>query len=446
MYKKIEKCRICGNTHLVRVLDLGEQMLTGVFPREKGEKVTTGPLRLVKCVGSDKVCGLLQLEHSYDLGEMYGENYGYRSGLNASMVAHLHGKVDKILGLVNLCDGDLVVDIGSNDSTTLQAYPSSGPVLVGIDPTGVKFHSYYPSHIQLIPDFFSSMLLRDRFPGQKAKVITSFSMVYDLEDPMDFMEQVHEVLSDDGIWVFEQSYMPTMFDSNSYDTVCHEHLEFYTLHQIKWMTDRVGLRIIDVEFNDINGGSFSVIVSKVNGDLTVVPSVQKILDMEREKGLNTLEPYQAFAKRVKKAKDDLLKFLKIAHSQGKTVAALGASTKGNVLLQYCGISDKEVPFIGEVNTEKFGCYTPGSWIPIIPEDGLLAEKPDYLIVLPWHFRKFFQTHEKYRQFNLVYPLPNLEVVKMDSGAPSIEISETSLRKKSSTHKRSDFIKSTGTSE
>ena len=173
MYKKTEKCRICGNKHLECVLDLGEQMLTGVFPRKKGAKVTAGPLRLVKCVGGDKVCGLLQLEHSYDLAEMYGVNYGYRSGLNASMVAHLNDKVKKILGLVTLKKGDLVVDIGSNDSTTLQAYPVPGPVLVGIDPTGVKFHKYYPSHIQLIPDFFSSALLKNKFPGQKAyKLLT----------------------------------------------------------------------------------------------------------------------------------------------------------------------------------------------------------------------------------------------------------------------------------
>src|SRR5450759_918588 len=179
MYKKVEKCRICGNPNLERVLDLGEQMLTGVFPREKGTKVTIGPLHLVKCMGGDSVCGLLQLEHSYDLEEMYGENYGYRSGLNASMVAHLHGKVKKILEHVDLGDGDLVLDIGSNDSTTLQAYPANGPTLIGLDPTGIKFRKYYPDHIRLIPDFFSSALVKKSFPGRKAKIITSFSMFYD---------------------------------------------------------------------------------------------------------------------------------------------------------------------------------------------------------------------------------------------------------------------------
>jgi C-methyltransferase C-terminal domain/Putative zinc binding domain/Methyltransferase domain len=413
MYKKIDKCRICGNTHLVQVLDLGEQMLTGVFPRSKEDVITSGPLQLVKCMGGAEVCGLLQLAHSYSLDEMYGENYGYRSGLNASMVAHLHGKVQRILRQVELSDGDLVIDIGSNDSTTLQAYPAKGAVLVGVDPTGVKFKNYYPPHIQLIPDFFSAALVKERFPGQKAKVVTSFSMFYDLEDPMAFMRQVHEVLADDGVWVFEQSYMPTMLERNSYDTVCHEHLEFYALHQIKWMADRVGFKIVDVEFNDVNGGSFSITVKKNLGDLAVNPSVQKILDEEHAKKLNTLAPYHAFAEKVARTKSDLLKFIESVLAQQKTIVAIGASTKGNVMLQYCGITTKEIKFVGEVNAEKFGCYTPGTRLPIVQESVLLATKPDYLVVLPWHFREFFVKSKNFRGMSLVFPLPELEIIKVE---------------------------------
>lgn len=408
-YRKIEKCRICGNTHLERVLNLGDQMLTGVFPRERDAKVTTGPLHLVKCSGPGDVCGLLQLQHSYDLGEMYGENYGYRSGLNASMVRHLHGKVARIQTLVELREGDLVIDIGSNDSTTLQAYPAQGLSLVGVDPTGVKFHTYYPAHIQLIPDFFSADLVQARFPTQKARVVTSFSMFYDLEDPMGFMRQVFDVLADDGIWVFEQSYMPTMLDTNSYDTVCHEHLEFYALRQIKWMADRVGFKIVDVEFNDVNGGSFSITVAKSHGDATVLPEVQKILDGEEARGLNTLKPFHDFAQRVEHSRQELLQFLARAREEGKRVAVLGASTKGNVLLQYCGIGTDDVLCVGEVNAEKFGCYTPGTWIPIVDENDLLQNEPDYLIVLPWHFRKFFLGNRKWKTAQLVFPLPRLDI-------------------------------------
>lgn len=409
MFKKIEKCRICGNTHLERVLDLGEQMLTGIFPHKKNSRITTGPLHLLKCMGGTEVCGLLQLGHSYSSNEMYGANYGYRSGLNASMVSHLNSKVKKILGQVTLLNDDLVIDIGSNDSTTLQAYPFPGPDLVGIDPTGIKFHSYYPPHIQLLPDFFSSALVTERFPKRKAKIITSFSMFYDLEDPTDFMQQIYDILAEDGIWVFEQSYMPTMLEMNSYDTICHEHVEFYALRQIKWMTDKVGFKIIDIEFNDINGGSFSITASKSHGDTS--PLVKKILDQEQANGLDTLVPFQKFAERVTKSRNDLLAFIKTAHAENKTVAALGASTKGNVLLQYCGITKKDISFIGEVNPEKFGCYTPGTWIPIISDAELLLQKPDYLIVLPWHFKKFFQENDKYKKVSLVFPLPDIEVVK-----------------------------------
>lgn len=410
MFSKVLKCRICGNTNLVRVLDLGMQMLTGVFPCEKDIDITVGPLCLVKCTGGDDVCGLLQLEHSYDLEEMYGKNYGYRSGLNASMVSHLSYKVKKIIDRVELNKEDLIIDIGSNDGTTLQAYPSSGMILVGIDPTGIKFSKYYPSHIQLIPDFFSSSLVNKHFPGKKAKIITSFSMFYDLEDPIDFMRQVYDVLADEGIWVFEQSYMPTMLDTNSYDTVCHEHLEFYTLRQIKWMTDRVGFKIVDVEFNHINGGSFSVTVLKTGKEIKLSEQIQEILDEELNKGLDTLIPYQEFAQRVAQAKHDLLAFIEDAHASGKSVAALGASTKGNVLLQYCGLTEKEIECVGEVNNEKLGCYTPGTWIPIISEEELLARGVDYLIVLPWHFKEFFLKSKKFDNTKLVFPLPKIEII------------------------------------
>ncbi len=413
-YTKVEKCRICGNKRLIQILDLGEQMLTGIFPSDKSIDITSGPLRLVKCMG-DKVCGLVQLEHSYDLAEMYGENYGYRSGLNPSMVSHLHRKVKRILGQVNLEKNDIVVDIGSNDSTTLQAYPLDGLTLVGFDPTGVKFRSYYPEHISLVADFFSAKIFQEKFPQRKAKIITSFSMFYDLEDPMSFMHDVYDVLDDGGIWVFEQSYMPTMLETKSYDTVCHEHLEFYALRQIKWMTDRVGFKIKDVEFNDVNGGSFSITVIKtLNGDISHDDFIQKILDEEDNKGLDTLKPYRFFANNAEKSKQDLHDFIGNAKREGKSIAALGASTKGNVLLQYCGLSSDEIEFVGEVNREKFGCYTPGTWIPIIDEDEALRKKPDYLIVLPWHFKKFFVDNPKLNSLSLVFPLPTLEIITVNS--------------------------------
>ena len=410
MINKISKCRICANPHLELVLDLGEQMLTGVFPRTKGAKYTVGPLRLLKCIGGPEVCGLLQLEHSYDLGEMYGENYGYRSGLNPSMVAHLQAKVARISGLVQLLKGDLVIDVGSNDSTTLQAYPSDGPTLVGIDPTGIKLRKHYPPHVALLADFFSSSLVKSKYPGRKAKVVTSFSMFYDIEDPIQFMREVHEILAEDGVWVFEQSYMPTMLETNSFDTVCHEHLEYYALRQIKWMADKVGFQIVDVEFNATNGGSFSITVSKTPGGARATSEVQRILDDEAAKGLDGLGPYQAFASRVERMRKQLVEFVAAARAKGETVGVIGASTKGNVLLQLCGFTDRDLVAVGEVNADKFGGYTPGTWIPIVAETELLERECTFLLVLPWHFRSYFCSQPRYKGRKLLFPLPNLEVV------------------------------------
>lgn len=408
MYTRISRCRICGNAELVPVLDLGDQMLTGVFPASEHASVTTGPLRLVKCHGQ-LACGLLQLEHSYSLAEMYGENYGYRSGLNASMVSHLRSKVARILDRTSLDQGDVVLDIGSNDGTTLGAYPGAGIRRIGVDPTAAKFAQFYPEGCEIIADFFTSDVISAHGVAGKVKVVSSFSMFYDLESPMGFMRDVHSALADDGIWVFEQSYMPTMLAMNSYDTVCHEHLEYYAMRQIKWMADRVGLVILDVEFNDVNGGSFSVTAGKVGSGIES-PQVVTILAEEQRLGLDTLAPYELFAARVADLRDDLRRFVARAADEGKTVAALGASTKGNVLLQYCGFGPEAITNVGEVNPEKFGRFTPGTWIPIRPEQEVLASDPDYLLVLPWHFRKFFLESARLAGRTLLFPLPALEAV------------------------------------
>lgn len=411
MTTELKRCRICGNDELIEVMDLGVQALTGVFPQSRSQPVTKGPLRLVKCMGGDS-CGLLQLKHTCDLGEMYGLNYGYRSGLNKGMVEHLHRKVRTILSRVQLSDDSLVIDVGSNDSTTLQAYPHTIRNLVGMDPTGIKFGHYYPPHIKLIADFFSAQRVRDTFGSKKASVITSFSMFYDLEQPLAFMQDIHDSLDQEGIWVFEQSYMPAMLKQNSYDTVCHEHLEYYGLKQVHWMAQRVGLTVVDVEFNDVNGGSFSVVAAKTGSrHARNAKPIDALLDGERRLGLDTLQPYVEFAARARTSRETLLEFIDSAQRSGRTVAGLGASTKGNVVLQYCGIDEKRVSRIGEVNETKYGCFAPGSLIPIVSEEEVLASKPDYLLVLPWHFRAFFERSAKLKGHTLLFALPTLETVR-----------------------------------
>ncbi|WP_269390315.1 class I SAM-dependent methyltransferase [Hoeflea alexandrii] len=410
MSRMISRCRICGNEHLAPILDLGEQVMSGIFPRSEAEQVDTGPLQLVKCTGKpEEVCGLVQLAHTFDLEAMYGERYGYRSGLNASMVKHLHAKVGYIQETAPLRAGDLIVDIGSNDGTTLSAYPADLYDLVGVDPTGRKFASYYKPHIRLIPDFFSAETLRRHLGERRARVITSFSMFYDLEAPAEFMHEVIQMLEDDGIWVLEQSYLPTMLARNSYDTVCHEHLEYYALAQIKWMTDRAGAKIIDVSFNDVNGGSFSLTVARKEAPQPEFYGLSAILEHETALGLDGLAPFRAFADRVEKSRDALREFFQMARQKGAYVGALGASTKGNVLLQYCGVTTDDIAAVGEVNEDKFGAFTPGTLIPIIPESELLKRNPDYLIVLPWHFKQFFDNAPHLAGLKLVYPLPEIQI-------------------------------------
>lgn len=413
LYKEILDCRLCTSTRLVPVLDLGRQALTGVFPRSREEEVPSGPLQLCKC----EDCDLVQLRHNYDLSKLYGETYGYRSGLNQSMVRHLQQKVARIQSLVDLRDGDLIVDVGANDSTLLQSYPASGLELVGIDPSGSKFARFYPAHIKLIPDFFRAELVRQRYPGRRAKVLTSIAMFYDLERPMDFVRDVTEVLDDQGVWVFEQSYLPFMLNTSSYDTVCHEHLEYYALKQIRRMTDQAGLKIVDLEFNDVNGGSFSVTAAKQGARY---PEATKLLEStladERARGLDDIETYRRFAARVDVHRDRLLELLRRLKREGKKVVGYGASTKGNVLIQYCRIDSDLVSCIAEVNEDKFGAVTPGSKIPIVSEPQARAMKPDYFIVFPWHFRTGILRREQ--EFlrsggRFIFPLPSLEIVSAD---------------------------------
>lgn len=416
MIRKVNKCRICGNSELISVLNLGEQYLTGIFPRSRDEKITCGPLELVKCSEEGgKGCGLLQLRHSYELGEMYGNNYGYRSGLNQSMVRHLQHRVHNALRKVVLTKGELVVDIGSNDSTLLQSYPQKDIKLLGIDPTGVKFKKFYPKHIDLIPEFFSADVIKRHVGNKKVKILTSIAMFYDLEDPVDFMRQVADVLADDGVWVFEQSYMPQMLQKISYDTICHEHLEYYGLKQIKWMTDQAGLKILDVEFNGANGGSFAVTAAKLqNKDIAEnARLVEQILRDEQRMGLSTLKPYEEFKAKTYRSREALREFVHGINHKKEKICGYGASTKGNVILQFCGFTSKDIPVIGEVNPDKFGCVTPGTNIPIAPEADVKALNPQYLLVLPWHFKESIVEREKAFLASggtLVMPLPQIELV------------------------------------
>jgi hypothetical protein len=411
MYKEISNCRVSGSPNLIPVLHLGEQYLTGIFPKSKNQNISKGPMDLVWCPESK----LLQLKQSYSLDEMYGDDYGYRSGLNSSMVNHLRSKVNYLEMLKHLKSGDLVLDIGSNDATTLKCYKRSDIVRVGIDPTGEKFRDYYTNGLHLIPEFFPSNSFKNKFNNKKAKIITSIAMFYDLESPIKFIEEICKHLDNDGIWHFEQSYMPSMLRTNAYDTICHEHLEYYSLHPIQTMLKDHDLKIIDVQINDINGGSFAITAChKKNKNYTEnKPVVNWLLSQEERMGLDTPKPFRDFEERVYNHKTELWSLIRALKDDGKTIVGYGASTKGNVLLQFCNFTENEIPFIAEINPDKFGSYTPGTNIPIISEDEAKRMNPDYYFVLPWHFKNNIISREQEYRHNggkFIFPLPNIEII------------------------------------
>jgi C-methyltransferase C-terminal domain/Methyltransferase domain len=380
-----------------------------VFPRSREERLTSGPLELVWCPDS----GLLQLAHSYAASEMYGENYGYRSGLNQSMVEHLTRKIRHLERKADLKPGDTVVDIGSNDCTSLKAYTTSSLKRIGIDPTGEKFRSFYPGDVKLVPDFFSAKAYRLATTAP-AQIVTSIAMFYDLEDPIDFARQIESILAPNGLWHFEQSYMPSMLRMGSYDTICHEHLEFYSLFVVQRIMAAAGLKIVDVQMNAVNGGSFAVTAAKASSP---VPSndavIHWMLEQEDRMGLHTLRPYREFEDRVFRHRDDLRRLLQALADDGKRVLGYGASTKGNVMLQFCGITEKQVSAIAEVNPEKFGAFTPGTHIPIISEQDARAMNPDYFLVMPWHFKEGILRREQAfldRGGKMIFPFPEIEIV------------------------------------
>jgi hypothetical protein len=253
----ITQCRICKSEKLEDVIDLGTQMITSRWPVYGDNSTPRTPISLCAC----QECNLLQLRQTTFASEMYEYDYGYRSGISNTMRTHLKEYREEMASKVVLNDSDIVVDIGSNDSTMLQLYDSKLR-RVGIDPTGSQFAQYY-GDVSLLPTYFTKDVFNNAYPGEKAKIVSSISMFYDLPDPVQFASDIESILADDGVWTCEQSYMPMMIDTNSVDTICHEHLEYYGLKQIKLIADKANLKIIDVQFNSCNGGSSRIYFAKL---------------------------------------------------------------------------------------------------------------------------------------------------------------------------------------
>src|SRR5579863_1227171 len=317
----ISHCRICGGEGLSEVFGLGDLASCGVFPSKTQPDAPKAPLTLVQCGG----CGLVQLAHNFHGDDLFRHSYGYRSGINESMVRHLRDIAFTVMQRAKFAPGDIVVDIGSNDGTSLSFYrKASGVRRIGIDPTIANFQSYYEPGIETLGDFFNLANFRKIAGEAKAKAVSSISMLYDLPDPNQFVKDVASVLAPDGLWVFEQSYLPLMVERGSFDTICHEHLEYYGMHQIDLLLKRNGLRAFDVRVNDVNGGSFQIWACHAAAPyVTNAAAVDLLLRKERLEGYLGPEPVKALRDATEAARRKTLAFLEECVSAGKLVHGYG---------------------------------------------------------------------------------------------------------------------------
>lgn len=392
-------CRVCEGS-LETILSLGELYVSNFPPPGEPDGIKA-PLELVLC----RRCRLLQLKHTVAAEEMY-RNYWYRSGTNQTMRHALADISNKAELLMHLQEGDCVLDVGCNDGTLLASYQTEGIYRVGFDPAENLAPLSRKVADKVIVDFFESEpFCRDPdLKDHRPKVVTTIAMFYDLEDPNKFISDVKAVMHPDGLWVVQMSYLPLMLKQNAFDNICHEHLEYYSLQSFEHLLESHDLGVVDVELNDVNGGSFRLYVRNLSADENAFSDatyrslaagrMHALREEEIKMGLADTQTYAEFALRVERIRRDVVGFIQEQVGKGKKVYVYGASTKGNTLLQYFGLDNSVITAAAERNPDKWGRVTCGTHIPIISEDEARLAKPDYFLVLPWHFVEEFQAREK----------------------------------------------------
>lgn len=399
---KRETCRACDGA-LEDLIDFGEQYIIN-FGDKPSEKA---PLVLTKCDS----CHLVQLRHTVDPEYLF-RTYYYKSGVNQTMRDHLKGIVEDVTKRVTLKEGDVVVDIGSNDGTLLSFYQPN-LLKLGFEPSNVPLlDGYFEGKMdyEFYNNFFSykNYDIESEFTdGQHAKVITAISMFYDLDDPNTFLQDIKKVLAPDGLFVIQMNYLPAMLENNAVDNIVHEHLTYYSLYTLDALLVKNGLEIVDYSFNDLNGGSFRVYVKhSSNPQHADFPEEGKLM-------LHTLAPYKAFRDRVAEIIYRLQTFIPIEKINGRTTYIYGASTRGATLLQYAGLDEKAIPYAVERNPDKVGTMYLGK-IPVISEKQARMNPPYYYLALPWAFRGEFLDREWTHITNsgaMIFPLPQFRVVR-----------------------------------
>ncbi len=409
---EINSCRLCNCRNLLPIFDFGLQALSTRFPGPNEPDAEIIPLNLVQC--QNPKCNLVQLTHDYDFNDLYRRGYGYRSGINRTMCNHLSEIVKQLEASVELNQGDTVLDIASNDGTLLKSYNNPNINLIGIDPTITQYQEYYPkNNTYLSNEFFSKKIFNSISPTKYAKLISSIAVFYDIPDPTLFVNEIASILDKNGIWVMEQSYLPLLLRDLSFDSICHEHLAYYGLKQIKLAAELANLRVFNVETNNMNGGSLRAFICHSNSSHhSNNKNIYRIEEIESKAGLDSHKTFITFKNKIISIRDELLYFLKKEKKKGKSIHIYGASTKGNVLLQFFGIDNTLIDAAAERNEWKYGHRTPGTNIPIISEKESRELQPDYYLVLPWHFKDEFIKREKEfinKGGKLIFPLPRIEI-------------------------------------
>ncbi len=403
----MKKCRSCKSSKLTNLFSLGNMSFTGKFPRSKKTNVKKTKLGLVLCSS----CSLVQLDRNYNLKYLYNPDYGYRTGINKTMTKHMN-KVKKTLSLKsNLTSGDYVLDIASNDGTLLNCY-NKNVVKVGIDPLVNKYIKYYKKVDYKISDFFPSNKLLKKIKN-KFKIITALSVLYDAEDPNKFLQGVNKLLKEDGIFLVEHADLLSIMKLKMFDTICHEHLYYFSTKVIINLALKNNLRVFDLKKNNINGGSTQYFICKKKSQYkTNHRIINKILKDERNFKLENKKTFLSFFKDINRIKSKTIKYLNSIVLKNKQIHGYGASTKGNVLLQYFNINKNYIKFIADRNPRKYNHYTPGTKIKIISEKKSRKLLPNYYFVLPWHFKEEILRREskaRKRGCKFIFPLPHLKV-------------------------------------
>jgi NDP-4-keto-2,6-dideoxyhexose 3-C-methyltransferase len=411
-------CRVCGGS-LDPVLSLGEQYVSTFLAPEQPDGAKA-PLELVLC----GQCRLLQLRHTIP-GEMLYQNYWYRSGTNQTMrdaLRDISGAAEK---LVRLNARDAVLDIGCNDGTLLGSYTVSGLYRIGFDPAQNLAVLSRTVADKVFVGFFDA----GRFGADpdlrelRPKVVTSIAMFYDLEDPQKFVSDIQRIMHSDGVWIVQMSYLPLMLKQNDFGNICHEHLEYYSLQSLEYLLHLHDFSIVDVQLNNVNGGSIRAFIRHRAADPNTfgdeayrkqaADRVSRLRADEAKLGLDRTTPYREFAERVQGIKRQVCDFIKNEVGRKKKVFVYGASTKGNTMLQYFGLDNSVINAAAERNPDKWGMVTVGTRIPIISEAEARAAKPDYFLVLPWHFIEEFKARERdylSSTGRFIVPLPQFALI------------------------------------